>query len=133
LLALTGTVRGDVRAVPASLSFGSIVQGHEVKRRIKLVAEKPGAFTDLEVASASPWLSLGLWTSDPAAPQSASPAGAGTPAAGGKDDPSMVRHLDVVLSSYAPPGPLQSEVMIRLANGQQLVLEISAFIIGSQQ
>lgn len=109
---LAGQVVGDVSAQPGTLAFGKVPRGEESARQVMLTAASGTALTNLKVASASPWLSARL---------------GGLPAsAAGKGEAS--RALEIRLRPDAPPGMLQTQVKVTLANGQHLLLPVSAYV-----
>lgn len=113
---LLGQVTGDVSAEPQAVAFGTAPLGRATSRQIVLTGVKPEALARVKVASASLWISARLLGNEPALG-----ASSGKPAA-------VARVLEVTVGADAPAGVLQSEIKISLANGQYMLIPITAYV-----
>jgi hypothetical protein len=113
---LTGRVEGDLTAAPASVAFGAVRQGQSVTQRIVLTPKAATTWQNVHINSGCPWLSARwLATTDPALVTLNKSA-------------SQNQILEVMLSPQAPACLMQSQLTLILANGQRLVLPVSATV-----
>ncbi len=113
---LTGQVTGDVVAEPPVAAFGNAPLGRASMRQIVLTGLRPEALANFKIASASLWVTARLLDASLPAP------GANRPTA---------LALELILSPEAPAGVLQTQVKITLANGQRLLIPITAYVTAS--
>lgn len=115
---LVGQAVGDIAAQPQALSFGTVRLGQGTIRQVILVGKTAQAMKSLKFASPIPWLSARLVGTDPAALFAAP-----TPVAAQTN-----QVLEVTLGPDAPPGALQSRIRVSLADGQCLLIPVTAYV-----
>jgi hypothetical protein len=111
---LTGIVVGDISASPPAVLFGTVEQGKEAVQRIVLTPKSAITLQNVQINSPVRWLSA-RWAETTPLPVSTA-------------NRVPTRSLDLILSPQAPVGKLQTELVLTLANGQRLVLPVSAFV-----
>jgi|GEM_PF-2023042 len=114
---VTGEIYGKVTARPGSIVFGAVTQGDSPTRRITLVGKTDEAFQNLKVSSPSVWVTAKVSVperpkQDPAAPQKLPP----------------MRLLEVTLNAKAPPGALQTQLILTTQDGERLVLPAFGYV-----
>lgn len=123
---LVGQVVGDVAAQPQALSFGTVRLGQGTTRQIVLVGKTGEALKSLKVASASAWLSAKLVGNDPRTLFTSAASSSSDPAVQTNQQTNQV--LEVTLGPDAPAGTLQSRIKVSLANGQRLLIPVTAYV-----
>ncbi len=111
---VSGQAVGDVTASPQAVAFGAVAAGQAATEQLVL-SGKAGTLDGVMITPANSWLSARLL-----------PAGPTATTAKGGPAPAPDRVLEVTLRADAPPGVLQSQLMLTLANGQRLLLPVSA-------
>lgn len=109
-LVATGTVQGNVAALPSNIFFGSIPRGSNATRSVIITCASPGG-GELTITSDMPWVSTTL-----------SPATSRTFP--------IRRLLSVRLHANAPLGVVQAEISVRTASGEVLRIPITAELTG---
>lgn len=114
-------VAGEVTAVPATLLFGTTPQGRAITRTLRLRARSAELLRGIVAEESRPFFSLrfGEIVERNAAGEAASEG----------ELPRFSRTVEVVVSGKAPAGVLQTEITLRLANGQRLVVPLLAYVL----
>jgi hypothetical protein len=103
---ITGRVTGAVGAIPASVSFGTILTGQQAVETVELVGKTAVDLAGLRPLSDEKWITLHI-------------------AAGNSK---TAKTLTLTVKKSAPPGLFASKVTISMANGQRLVIPVSGYI-----
>ena len=115
---VTGEIFGKVTARPGSVVFGPVTQGDSTIRRITLVGKTAESLQHLKVTSPSIWVTAKV--SVPVRPKP-------VPNAPPQNLPPMML-LEVTLNPKAPPGALQTQVVLTTQDGERLVLPAFGYI-----
>ncbi|BDI29327.1 hypothetical protein CCAX7_13780 [Capsulimonas corticalis] len=111
---LLGQVSGDLSASPAVLAFGAVNYGRDVSRQVVLSAKSDEVWGGLKLGSASSSVNVQLAESTATFV-----------------DGQLQAHnhiLNVTLLGTRAPGPLQTEIKLTLANGERLIIPVTAYI-----
>jgi hypothetical protein len=120
---LIGQVTGDVAAQPIRMSFGIVPLGQTTTRQILLSETHAGVLQTAQVTSASPWLTANLVSEGAQVNPVAMAVSAGQAPSSGS-----YRVLEVTLSPDAPPGNLETQVTLKFAGGEQLIIPVNALV-----
>lgn len=107
---VAGEVLGKLQVAPKMAVLGTVHAGTEAVTEVKLTARDAGALANLKVASASPWV-----TAQVRAARDTNPDAAAT--------------MSVTLSSKAPAGAVETQVVATAADGERLVIPVLAYVV----
>ncbi len=129
-----GEVIGSVAAEPSALALGPVPGKRSTEGRITLTGQTEQTLAGATVVSDSPYLVARL--------ENAAPGGTGTAAGtqaavgesmsngmGGFQAAANSQTMSVTVKPNAPLGELQAQVRVTLANGQSLLVPVTAYVI----
>lgn len=115
---VTGEIFGKVAARPGTIVFGAVTQGEITTRRITLVGKTEEALKNLKVTSSSVWVTTKISVPERSKPDPKAPPW--------KLPPMLL--MEVTLNPKAPPGALQTQVIITTQDGESLVLPAFGYV-----
>ncbi len=115
---ITGQIFGKVTARPGTVVFGAVTEGDVTMRRITLVGKTEEALQNLKISSSSTWITTKVIV--PERPKT-------SPTAPPQNLPPM-RLLEVTLDPKAPPGALQTQLVLTTKDGEELILPAFGYI-----
>lgn len=114
--ALNGEVAGSVSASSGSVVFGVVNAGQSVPHTIALTARTEQALKNLKIVPVTNWIAARLLPLEKR----------GKP---GTDTAPPTRLLEISLTTKAPPGSIQTQLIVTTEEGKRLVLPVMATIM----
>ena len=114
---LQGEVDGGIAASPEVIAFGMVTAGQPASQQVSLTAKSAGGLKGLKASSISPYILAKLVPAT------------GTP---GKRPAANAVTLQISLSPQIPAGTLESQIMVTAADGEQMILPVSVYVVRPQ-
>jgi len=140
-VAVSGQVVGAVAAEPATLALGPVPGKHSTKGKITLTGQTERTLAGAVVESDSPYVtahleetSSNIASSEKARAVTSNAAASGQKAPngfGGFQAAANSTTMSVTVAPNAPLGKLQTQVRVTLANGQTLLVPVTAYVIAA--
>ncbi len=130
-LSVQGQVIGSVAAEPSALSLGPVPGKHATAGHVALTGQTEQSLAGAVVESDSPYVAVHL---DAARAETSDNTGSGIKVSngfGGAQAAANSQTMSIIVKPNAPLGKLQTQVRVTLANGQILLVSVTAYVIAA--